>query len=740
MKPAKQSARFILLMLLASLVYLGFEIHFNAQLLEVSSSFNAAKDKVNDVETFGRIMSGIGLSLILIGIFFNKTLKSKFVFSKHLEDKNALNRLSRDGQKRSVKAVPLLISRIISAGLVIVALAASRSDTLNSQEAYLLLAFSLASLFISLYFSKNIRLITLLSLVAGFCLMFFGQKVAIDTYIEHSSTEARTNAYYMYLLKKGLHQDVLEIEGLPFNSKNTDDPVTMTFLSLMGGLVSSSPAFLDVIAGEKHNIIKSTVAKNSSKRLKPAYAAYKKAGNEIANKWDLYKQKSAELSRSGDKASAQKAFLELLSERDKIHGQFKRSYEKYIKAAKQEAEGMMPSLHDYHRRISSCSSASCQDRHYKPFASQIQKQFGQKVDRFYFCVDVKENVVTSLLNKFDGLLGGNNQVNHFNCHASYVTTAFVTSRIQTLRDGDFEMKSGYPISLVSQKAQFLTHPKTIASLRDKIIKQGIKVSSTWDHTKRDEFISAYMAYSIDSASSRWDKAMQKALGAKMPSMLSYKQFIQHDAVQNKIKKAMGSNYIKNMSMEMSEKEFHELVLKPQLIKKVNKEVERLQYESQEFASGGEREAEGKAMLRSVIVPPIALFISLLMTIITVGKNGIAFSGLLMRSPGLRKLPASVTVFSKWAFTTATALVIFVIPFTVSNSFADSKAFKYFLDEYKQVSPVWSYTTEWVMRMEPLIYPIDSKVPLALEQLKDKVDKMDIYKKIRGDSTRARNQG
>lgn len=707
---AVDSARFIFVMLILSLAYLVFEIDFNAQLLDVASNINAEKADLENVENYGRAMSGIGLALLLLGIFYSKKLKDEFNLPKWLK----LDSFKVTGDPKPAKPMILFLARLIGFVLALVAWGSTKSGSLQPAGSYLLLIIAVTLITTSFYAPAKSNSIKLLALISGFLLMFFGQKVAIDVYIEYSSVEARTNAYYMYLLKKGLHEDVIEVEGLPFKNDNIDDPVTMTFLSLMGGLVSASPGFLDVVSDKQDEIIQSTVARNSNKHLDSAYDAYQKAGDKVVEQWDWYKTQSKAYSTSGDKASAQQAFVDLLAKRDDMYNGFTKAYTQFTKNASLEAQKMLPDLHDYHKRMSRCSSSSCQNRYYKRFDKRMQSQFGQTVEPFYFCIDVEEDFEARVNNKLADWFGGK-KTNQYDCSAHLITKEHVSRKVQGLREADFEKETGYPVSLVGKKADFLIHAETVRQLRDKVRKQGLNVSSGWDHTGQEEFVQAYTSYYKDNAESNWDKQTRRVLGQRVPPMLSYQQFIQHDAVQNKIKSLMGSNYIDGMSMEMSEKQFHETVLKPQLVEEANEEVRRLKYEAEEFANGGSREEEGKAMLRSVIVPPIALFVSLFMTIVTVGKNGIAFIGLLFRMPGLSKLPKSLSKGIKTAVLAGTAGFIFITPFQVSNAFADSKAFKYFMDDYKAVSPVWSYTTEWVMRMEPLVYPAGKQVSAIAEQ-------------------------
>src|SRR5690554_3557890 len=59
--------RWGLALLLLSILYLLFEMIFNASLVQVAGSGHASEDELTRIELLGRSLSGIGASLLLAG-------------------------------------------------------------------------------------------------------------------------------------------------------------------------------------------------------------------------------------------------------------------------------------------------------------------------------------------------------------------------------------------------------------------------------------------------------------------------------------------------------------------------------------------------------------------------------------------------------------------------------------------------------------------------------------------------
>lgn len=67
--------------------------------------------------------------------------------------------------------------------------------------------------------------------------VFFGQKLLIDKFlVEPSTPQQRQEAFFASILRSSLAANVVQISGLPYDSKHATSPTEMTFLAMMGAL------------------------------------------------------------------------------------------------------------------------------------------------------------------------------------------------------------------------------------------------------------------------------------------------------------------------------------------------------------------------------------------------------------------------------------------------------------------------------------------------------------------------
>lgn len=66
----KYSITFLILIIVIKLIYLYFESHYNGSLIDISSDPNVEKEILNNLELYGHKLSAIGLTLLLIPLFY----------------------------------------------------------------------------------------------------------------------------------------------------------------------------------------------------------------------------------------------------------------------------------------------------------------------------------------------------------------------------------------------------------------------------------------------------------------------------------------------------------------------------------------------------------------------------------------------------------------------------------------------------------------------------------------------
>lgn len=79
----KYSMWFIISIILIKIIYLIFESHYNANLIDTVSNPNTTKDVLENLEIYGHRLSSIGLTLLLIPFLYlilKKIIKNRNIY------------------------------------------------------------------------------------------------------------------------------------------------------------------------------------------------------------------------------------------------------------------------------------------------------------------------------------------------------------------------------------------------------------------------------------------------------------------------------------------------------------------------------------------------------------------------------------------------------------------------------------------------------------------------------------
>lgn len=570
--------------------------------------------------------------------------------------------------------------------------------------------------------------------VLAWATMFFGQKWVIEQlYIDHSTWEQRLTAQYMHLFKVALGRNLIEVEGLPYNYQQTERPEEKAFMALVGGLVMDAPEFLESIRSEKDALIQRVVASTANESLDARYADYRRQGDRFEQQYAEYAEGSKAYDRNtrGAQMRANEAWVDLFTRLDGKWDAYQQAKIDFQKQADRQARNSSADMAKFYDGFTQCRSQSCDQRYLDRYNPKMQQQFGQEVHWAYWC----EPVYLSAWQKSTSRRGNTLNIDpfkylrslasdhdtrkpdHFECGRAHLPEE-MTPRILALKQDDFEKRTGYPSS-VGTKAAFLDHPATARKVRAELVAKGLPLANNWALDNHAGFKRAYVTHISQEAEATWQHKMIALVGASVPPKLSYKSFTQHAAMQAKIAREMGDNYVPNFHFEMSEADFKRRVLDPKVVKKVRAYIRALEDDAEAFANGGAREADGKRYMRAVVIPPISLFLSLFFALLTLGKNGVTLLNLgLLHAPGLKALPEIAKRRVRTAAWATVAACLLVPPFLLENKYSESEAFQYFETQaFEETSIGKTLFANYVIRLQPVIYPVGQAVVDAARSLR-----------------------
>ncbi|WP_244212539.1 hypothetical protein [Shewanella livingstonensis] len=651
----------MLLMFICSVAYLFPEAVFNAALTDVAGGRNSSAEDLRAVELFGRTISGIGVTLLLADLL----LKGKQV-------------------------------------------------------------------------AKATRALGYFSLIAVIVwpTVFFGQKWLVDHFIIDASTpEERQQAYLSQVLRSALIENSIAFEGIDYDPDKEHSAVEKTFLSVFGGLVYADDKLVDDLKQKKRLIMEKFVRDRAMSQFDQHYANYDDFRQTLRDKYTEYADGSNQYNQAltSVKTRSDRYWLD-------TQNQVKQGWEKYQQGTKayearveSRAQKIAPKIYDYFERRNKCaekkkgsSKNSCFERLQKGYDKEIAKYSIPYIPPDDWLVreeiSTSENVGNSILSGImtfglftamqaaDVVTGGDagfkdhrmvytNDVNHYK------------NVLMVKMAPDFVKESGgYPLGINSIH-QFRVHELTSIKVNKKLKQKGLTLSPSWSLSDRNSFDIAVAKKVRQQADAEWRSAM-KAKNSDMPPNLSWQTFQQQGVIQQRIQREMKELYVNPTLADWNNREFKQKIIEPNIQRKTTEYLKVLEAQQVEFANGGAFESTGKSALRSTIIPPISMSISLVLVLLTVLKLPIKAVELVQAKRTTTGVKTKPNHFIKPAISSLLLASIFIVPLSLGGNQYTMKgsAVHYFFEQMeKNDSATISFTLKWLLVTLPMVQPIGSSI-------------------------------
>lgn len=264
--------------------------------------------------------------------------------------------------------------------------------------------------------------------------------------------------------------------------------------------------------------------------------------------------------------------------------------------------------------------------------------------------------------------------------------------------------------LAALRKRGVSDPANITSdrMRRQVVAQvranGVPVPDHWQPYDRIAFQRAVGEGVRTSAMRRFERAVERQLGdgASLPLDLTWARFVQHPAVQERWRRDIGAPKSARLRPDMGVQAFGKAVYEPMIAQAVAREARRYDAKTETFADGGRNEEFGRAAMRAMVVPPIALSISLLGAMVHIFKltNMVVSFGASSRAKRLRRATAVGAIVA--GMTAA--------PLAIPNAVTQSRIYGYFEKQTAENLglPV-AVAMSWVVQMQPFAYPVNEFV-------------------------------
>ncbi|CAH0524896.1 hypothetical protein [Vibrio hippocampi] len=640
-----------------TLLYLIPEVVFNAKLVEVAGGMDADEEALHLVELFGRSISGIGVTLLIADLL----LKGKIV-----------------------KTIPrTLISFAVVAAIV-------------------------------------------------WPTVFFGQKLAVDKIlVEPSTAKQRQEAFFSSVLRSSLAANAVQINGLPYIPEHATSPTEMTFLAMMGGLVYANDDFIVHVEDKKRAILNRYIENRANNQFEQHFTNYKAMRVQVVDAYKEYQQGVKRYNQQMGMANkhANEGWEEIETQIAQGWKSYQNAEKAYLARAEARAQDVASKIFDHFKSRNRCidrykgsREQSCIAKVEKSYAKTLSKAGIPYVDMDYWLTKKVKRTkgetsfgeaastlgLSAILAGLEIMSGDSGKQD-----VSWIYTnevAFYTPRILNLWKGKFEKETGYPMGIENIRT-FRSHPVTSKKVRERVKRKGIHLKSSWTVAQITTFKNTVKNKVRIEVKREWNKEMAKR-GIDMKPNLSWKAFQTHSHTQQQIASQMGQrNYVKPMMADWNNKQFYNKVIKTNIQRETEYWLRYIESARSQFADGGPLAENGKSALRSIIVPPISMSLSLLLILLTVVKLPFKFWALIDYDKPVVRQPKPWEKFVGPLLSILVLGLVFVIPLTMGSSkfTKEQSTTSYFLDKFdEKVSPVGSLALKWVLHTQPVVQPVGAR--------------------------------
>ncbi|MDQ6962823.1 MAG: hypothetical protein Q9M28_09930 [Mariprofundaceae bacterium] len=546
-----------------------------------------------------------------------------------------------------------------------------------------------------------------LLLIAGlaFPAMFFGQEKLINYFVDQSTAEQRMHAQYLILLKKGLANNAVVLKGIEYEKEDLEQPAIKTFISNLGFMVFFTPDYIQSVMQNSDQILEHIARQKANKALDQSYPAYLEARESIEKNMALYNEANSTYVENLNLVSKQAEaiwrdiFAELKTQWGDIQ---KRSNRDSIEDS---LDRLIDGLEQYTLGKKSCQQFrsgrdTCLKKVDDIYHQKMQTSFGRSVEADYWCQRIS--------GKMAYVMQGNDyvqkrQADRLVCND--LSRDFFRQKMLTLKG----MEGAYFESWET----FVSSKAVADNIRKKLKIDDIHMPKNYRIRSHDSFIHGVSSELTRQLKEAFIKKAKENLGEDVMPMLNQQAFLALALIQKPLKQAL--NLDKNhapVSISLSERQFRDQILMPVVTKALEKERLRLLASSGQFEDGAEKEVEGKQYVRSILIPPVAMGLSMFFALL----NLIAvMAGVALLAGAGRMIVNTLRV----AFIAA----VVALPLLISGEIGQTRAFQSIVHETeKEMGPIGSHFIVWLSNLQPVVYPLGHVLADSLNAFPPKVEK------------------
>ncbi|MEP1216694.1 MAG: peptidoglycan-binding domain-containing protein [Marinobacter sp.] len=526
--------------------------------------------------------------------------------------------------------------------------------------------------------------------------MYVSQELLIEkAIVDKSSDEERFAATYLQMVKPAIRNGTLILEDVPITQETSDRPENKAFLAISGMLMASNDKIVDRIPREIESIVGAMVHRRALESQGDFYSAYQQVDSNIQEVYERYRDGMVSMSADVEKALAETKKTDFYRS---MNTQLQEAYYHYASGAKAVYEAIGSKM--YFKPYYVASACNPRKTTYKDRTCRASYE---KNGGWY-----KENTGTDLdVLKFCDL----RKMGHQQCDWS-------AERVGRLVYSDLtpEKRRTSPIPLTVKgiplglnKRQFYQHKQFANNF-------GTKRHNGIELTAKDLVLDG-------SGVPRTEASVRKALTRNFKEELvsqvnraldtdairygmSKNQFMRVDGVQSAYRTVLGDEGAGiSVGYGLSDSEFLETALLPMSWNAVAEELKGIPKSVSEMQQDEVMMAQGKNAVRAMVVPPIALVLSLFFSLFTMSKvfHHFAVIGYIKRPKAFPLGRVKLGITS--VFLVVVASFPFFLPENPMVKTGIVQAAVGNVEGEKAPNKLVTMAMDWMIRAEPIIYPI-----------------------------------
>jgi hypothetical protein len=529
--------------------------------------------------------------------------------------------------------------------------------------------------------------------LVAFPLVYYGQEEIINSLVDKSSPEQRQHAQHIALLKRGLASNVVVFKDIEFVPEDIKRPEAKTFINTIGFSVFFTPDYIDAVVKNSDPIIEQLAVHQASKELPDAYEKYVMARKQVSDLSDKYNQANLNYQNQSSKMEkkAQEIWRDVYLE---LQAQWEDRQKRGISSSLRDGLDLLyDRLEVYFFARKKCGDAvsdACVKRVNKEYRKKVESAFGQDVPPEYWCkpVKIKKTMVMQSGRFVEKISGGDLDCSVENrgfIRDQYLRIHGITSfGYQSFRD-------------------FMASTEVATGLRKKLGEKNINMPDSYRLKNHESFINGVKSELVDQLKEKFIDQSESQFNVSLPPGLDTEAFLEHPVVQFPLKDALGiDRQAEPVPLNLSERSFRDLILTPSVKNALAAERGRLMAKTAYYADGEPYAEEGKNIVRSVLVPPVAMGLSLLFGLL----NLISLLFIPLSKSGINKRLVVLCRFS------IVAIIIFG-PMVFSSKIAKTAPFQRIVEESQESLGWGSDFVVWVTSLQPVVYPVGNLFADAL---------------------------